>query len=83
MINPRKGSHRGASRPAECPSPCRSAWSADRIHIPPPGQRPIAPGRFLMYPEKHVSQPTEERTGLLLYVLYVCVFWRGEAEQLA
>jgi hypothetical protein len=36
-----------------------------------------------MYAVKHVSQPTEERTGLLLYVLYVCVFWRGEAEQLA
>jgi len=36
-----------------------------------------------MYPEKHVSQPTEERAGLLLFVLYVCVFWRGEAEQLA
>jgi len=35
-----------------------------------------------MYAVKHVSQPTEERTGLL-YVLYVCVFWRGEAEQLA
>ncbi len=36
-----------------------------------------------MYPVKHVSQPTEERTGLLLYVLYVCVLRRGEAEQLA
>jgi hypothetical protein len=36
-----------------------------------------------MYPVKDVSQPTEERIGLLLYVLYVCVFWRGEAEQLA
>jgi hypothetical protein len=36
-----------------------------------------------MYPVNHVSQPTEERTRLLLYVLYVCVFWRGEAEQLA
>ena len=39
-----------------------------------PGERPIAQGGFLMYPVKDVSQPTEERTGLLLYVLYVCVF---------
>jgi hypothetical protein len=38
-----------------------------------------------MYPVQHVSEPTEERAGQLLYVLllYVCVFWRGEAEQLA
>jgi hypothetical protein len=38
-----------------------------------------------MYARKHVSDPTEKRAGLLLYVLllYVCVFWRGEAEQLA
>jgi hypothetical protein len=38
-----------------------------------------------MYAVEHVSDPTEQRTGLLLYVLllYVCVFWRGEAEQLA
>jgi hypothetical protein len=35
-----------------------------------------------MYPVRHVDNPAEERTGLL-YVLYVCVFWRGEAEQLA
>jgi hypothetical protein len=36
-----------------------------------------------MYPVGHVSEPTEERTHLLLSVLYVCVFWRGEAVQLA
>jgi len=46
--------------------------------------RAIARSGFLMYDVKHVSDPTEERAGLLLYVLlYVCVFWRGEAEQLA
>jgi hypothetical protein len=44
--------------------------------------RPIAWAGVLMYPVKHVSDPTEERTSSLLSVLYVCVFWRGEAEQL-
>ena len=45
----------------------------------------IARGAFLRYAFEHVSEPTEERTSVLLYVLllYVCVFWRGEAEQLA
>jgi len=37
-----------------------------------------------MYAVEYVSDPTEEQAGLLLYVLlYVCVFWRGEAEQVA
>jgi hypothetical protein len=36
-----------------------------------------------MYPVSDVSEPTTKRIGLLLYVLYVCVFWRGEAEHLA
>lgn len=36
-----------------------------------------------MYAFKHASLPTEDLTDLLLLsVLYVCVFWRGEAGHL-
>ncbi len=36
-----------------------------------------------MYALKRASQPTEDRADmLLLSVLYVCVFWRGEAGHL-
>jgi len=31
----------------------------------------------------YVSYRSEDDTELLLYVLSLCVFWRGEAEQLA
>lgn len=72
-----------ASRPVEC-----QLLFVHLIYggIPiPSGEPAIAPSGFLVYSVKDVSQSTEERTGLLLFVLYVylCVFWRGEAEPLA
>jgi hypothetical protein len=66
--------------PAEIRRQPREPSAVDRANYPV-----LLPDRpFLCILQIYVDEPSEERANLhLLYVLYVCVFWRGEAEHLA